>query len=209
MLQLYGVIRSRANRPHWALEEIGAPYTYYQLDFSKGDNRSDYFLKINPGGKIPVLVDGDLVVTESGAICNYLGEKYPAKKLTPPSGTRERATYDQWLMFVLTELEQPLWTNGKHRFALPEDKRVPAVLDTAFWEFERAAKLLSEGLGAREFFVGDRFTMVDIMAAHTLRWALNFKFEVNHDNLNAYLGRMEERPAFKRIFETKTLPLPA
>jgi len=139
MLQLYGVIRSRANRPHWALEEIGAPYTYYQLDFSKGDNRSDYFLKINPGGKIPVLVDGDLVVTESGAICNYLGEKYPAKKLTPPSGTRERATYDQWLMFVLTESEQPLWTNGKHRFALPEDERVPAVLDTAFCESERAS----------------------------------------------------------------------
>jgi glutathione S-transferase len=202
------VIRSRANRPHWALEEIGTPYTYYQLDFTKGDHRSENFLKMNPAGKMPVLVDGDLVLSESGAICNYLGEKFPESKLTPPSGTHDRAHYDQWMMFVLTELEQPLWTNGKHRFALPEAWRVPRVLETATFEFARAADVLSKGLGQREFLVGNSFTMADILAAHTLRWAVVFEFELAHDNLSAYLARMESRPAFARMREAKTRPFP-
>ena len=208
MIKLFGFVPSRSNRPHWALEEIGEPYEFYQLDFSKGDHRSEFFLKLNPAGKVPALQDGDLTLTESGAICNYLANLYPEHRLIPYEGSKNRALYDQWLMFILTELEQPLWVKGKHSFALPEDKRVPQIFDTAVWEFERAVALLSQGLGDREFMVGPQFTMVDIMAAHTLRWALKFKFPVEHPNLLAYLDRMEQRPAFARVWQTKALSIP-
>ncbi len=208
MIKLFGFFPSRSNRPHWALEEIGEPYAFYQLDFTKGDQQSAFYLNLNPSGKVPALQDGGLVLTESGAICNYLGEKFPEKNLVPKSGTHERASYDQWLLFVLTELEQPLWTKGKHTFALPKDKRVPAVIDTAVWEFSQAAALLSQGLGDREFMVGNHFTMVDIFVTHTLRWAVNFKFQLAHPNLSAYQERMEQRPAYQRMREAKTLEIP-
>jgi len=208
MIKLYGFMRSRSNRPHWALEELEVPYEFYQLDFSKGDNRSNFFLSLNSAGKMPVLEDGDLVLTESAAICNYLGEKFPEKGLTPAAGTREKALYDQWMFFILCELEQPLWTKGKHTFAIPEKVRVPAILDTALWEFEKAVKLASDGLGEKEFMVGDQFTMVDICLAHTMIWATKFEFPVPHPNLMAHMDRMMKRPSFERMLKCKQLEIP-
>ncbi len=207
MINLYGVIRSRSNRPHWALEELGVPYTFYQLNFSRGDQRSDFFLKRNPAGKMPVLEDGELTLTESGAICNYLGSKYPEKGLIP-TGLEARASYDQWLCFVLTELEQPLWSSGKHRFALPEAQRIEQMQETARWEFDRAADLLSQALNGRQFMLEARFTMIDIFLAHTLRWADRFKFPIDYPGLRDYLERMEARPAFARMEATQTHDIP-
>ena len=206
MIKLYGVIRSRSNRPHWALEELEVPYEFYQLDFSKGDNKSNFFLNLNPAGKMPVLEDGELVLTESGAICNYLGEKYPEKQLIPKDPVA-RARYDEWMFFLQTELEQPLWTSGKHRFALPEERRLQNIEGLVHWEFERAALLFSQRLADRDYLL-DQFSIVDIVAAHTLRWARGFKFPINHANLENYLERMEQRPAFQRMLETKTHEIP-
>ena len=208
MLKLYGFIRSRSNRPHWALEELEVPYTFYQLDFSKGDSRSAAFHAINSGGKIPTLLDGDLVLTESVAICNYLAEKFPEKGLIPASGTIERAKYDEWMLFQLGQQEQPLWSKGKHTFALPEEVRIPAMLETATFEFKRAVDLAAEKLGDRTWCVGDSFSMVDIVLAHTLRWAVSFEFKHEHANLTAFLERMEARPAFQRMLNSEKLDFP-
>ncbi len=199
MLKLYGFLRSRSNRPHWALEELEVPYSFIQLDFQAADHRSEAFLALNPGGKVPVLVDDDFVLTESAAICTYLGDRFPEKRMTPAPATRERALYDQWMLFIQSELEQPLWSKGKHSFALPEQYRIPAMLDTALYEFERPLQILADALGEREWMVGDRLTMVDLMVAHTLRWAVNFKFPVEQANLLRFLERMESRPAFLRM----------
>ena len=83
------------------------------------------FLRLNPAGKIPVLVDGDLVLTESAAIVLYLAEKYPAKGLIP-TDLKQRAQAYRWLMFAVTELEQPLWRILRHTALYPENKRLPA-----------------------------------------------------------------------------------
>lgn len=183
MLKLYGRFPTRSNRAHWALEELEVPYEFYQLDFAAGDSRSSFFLKLNPGGKIPVLQDGDLVISESGAICNYLGDKFSDSGLTPTGGTADRAKYDQWMFFVQSELEQPMWTKAKHKFALPKAQRIEGLNPTVEWEFDRAAEILSHGLGQNEFILGDRFTMADIMITHTLGWARVAKFEIRHLNL--------------------------
>lgn len=209
MLKLYGFLRSRSNRAQWALEELETPYEFYQLDFSKGDHRSAYFLALNPGGKVPVLQDDDFFLSESSAICTYLGDKFPEKGMTPAVGTRDRGRYDQWMSFIVSELEQPLWNKGKHSFALPEEYRVPELLKTALYEFQQPAKILSEALGQRPWLVGDQMTMVDLMVAHTLRWAVNFQFPLEHENLLAFLERMEQRPAFARMKTKATLALPS
>lgn len=208
MLTLYGRFPTRSNRAHWALEELEVPYTFYQVDFAAGDTDSPAFRSLNPGGKIPVLTDGDLVLTESGAICNYLGDRHPASGLTPSPGSPDRARYDQWMFFAQSELEQPLWTKAKHKFVLPREWRVKGLEDTVAWEFQRAAEVLSKGLGGNEFIVGDRFTMADIMLTHTLGWAKAANMEIRQRNLLDYANRNFGRPAVNRMAKRRGQPLP-
>ena len=208
MLELFGRFPTRSNRAQWALEELEVPYVFYQIDFAAGDANSDYFQELNPGGKIPVLRDENLVVTESGAICNYLGEKFPDSNLTPRGGTAERAKYDQWMFFVVSELEQPMWTKAKHKFALPKAQRVEGLNPTAEWEFDRASSVLAKGLGENEFIMGERFTMADILITHTLSWARVANFEIGQQNLIDYSDRNLARPAVKRMAKKERRPLP-
>ena len=130
MLTVYGCPNTRSTRVVWALEEAGADYEYVPIDLRIGAGLQPDYLALNIGGKVPTLVDGGFVLTESGAICTYIGDRFPGAGLVPPVGTKERASYNQWCYFALSELEQPLWTLAKHRFALPKQYRVPAVLDT-------------------------------------------------------------------------------
>jgi glutathione S-transferase len=195
MFQVYGCPHTRSTRVVWALEEAGAEYEYQKVDLFAGEGRQPAYLALNPGGKVPALADGDLVLTESAAICTYIGDAFPASGLTPPCGLPERARYNQWCFFAMCELEQPLWTIAKHRFALPEKRRVPEVIETAAWEFAIAAKVLATGLGGREFLISERFTAADILVAHTLSWAQSFELPLGHTVLEAYAERLLARPA--------------
>lgn len=194
MLKLYGCPRSRSTRAVWALEEAGAEYEFVNVDLLKGEGRKPEYLQINPYGKVPALVDGDLVLTESAAIVTYIGEKFPACGLVPED-LSQRASYLQWVAFTISELEQPLWTLAKHRFALPEQLRLPAIEQTALWEFARAAKVLGQHLQGREYAVGERFTGADILIGHTLGWAKHAKVLLGSDVLEQYAERMLSRHA--------------
>ena len=200
-MKLYGYRNGRTLRALWALEEVGAEYEYVEVDVMRGQGREPWFLKINPGGKVPVLEDGGTIVTESAAICMHLAEKYPANRLLPPSGTAERTECYKWISFVLTELDALLWTIAKHRFALPKERRIPAVIDCAGWEFEAAIKILATGLGERAYLVGASFTVADIIAAHTLLWATKAHLGLSSDALTNYLSALTMRSAFSRARE--------
>lgn len=200
-MKLYGHPNSRATRALWALEEVEAEYEYIHVDLKTGQGRIDSYLAINPAGKVPTLVDGDLVITESAAICLYLGDKFPESGLVPPIGSTERAECYRWVSFAISELEQPLWTIAKHRFVLPEEKRVSAILQTAFWEFSIAAGVLAKGMADRQYAAGETFTAADILLGHTLAWARSTRIELGHDSLNAYADRILDRPALERARE--------
>jgi len=200
-MKLYGYRNGRALRALWALEEVGAEYEYVEVDIMHGQGREPWFLKINPGGKIPVLDDGGTIITESAAICMHLAEKYPASRLLPPVGSAERTECYKWISFVLTELDALLWTISKHRFALPKERRIPAVIDCAAWEFEAAIKILATGLGDRAYLVGASFTVADILAGHILLWASSARLEVGAESLVRYLNALKMRDAFARARE--------
>jgi len=201
MLKLYGAPNSRATRVVWMLEELGLDYAYAYVDLMKGAARRPEYLALNPGGKVPALVDGELILTESAAILTYLGEQHPAAGLVPSAGTPARAHYYQWCFFVLSELEQPLWTMAKHRFALPEAQRVPAMLDTAQWEFAKVTKVLAQGLGEQPFILGEQFSAADILVAHTLSWSRAMKIPPDDPRLVDYAERLLARPALARAKE--------
>lgn len=198
MLKLYGCPNTRSFRALWALEEARAPYEYVKVDLLKGEGRKPSFLEINPGGKVPAVIDGDLVLTESGAIVTYVGERYPASGLVPPAGSRERALYDRWCFFAIAELEQPLWSMAKHRFVLPEQFRLQGMNETGSWEFAQQAKVLDAGLGDKPYILGERFTGADILIGHTLAWAKRGKQRLDSDRLDAYFDRLLTREAVVR-----------
>ena len=207
-MKLYGYRNGRTLRALWALEEVGANYEYVEVDVIHGEGRKPSFLKINPGGKVPVLDDSGVIITESAAICMHLAEKYPASRLLPPAGTAERTECYKWISFVLTELDALLWTIAKHRFGLPKERRIPAVIDCAPWEFDAAVKVLAAGLGNRAYLVGASFTVADILAGHTLLWAKSARLEFGSDSLASYLNVLTLRDAFVHARE-KAHVLPA
>ncbi len=105
-MKLYGLGPTRSIRALWGLLELGVDFEFIPVNLRAGENRHPDFLRLNPAGKLPVLVDGDFVLTESAAIVLYLAEKYPAKGLLP-ADLKVRAQVYRWVMFAVTELEQP------------------------------------------------------------------------------------------------------
>jgi len=202
-MKLYGMGKSRSFRALWALEEAGLKYEYIEIEFgSEGKNgaASQEYLSLNTQGKVPTLVDDDLIITESGAILNYIASNSTDLTLIPSNNLKTRAKYDEMLCFVLSDLEQGLWTNGKHRFALPEAQRIPDILPTATWEFDKAIKALQNQFDGNGFVVGENFTMADVLLAHTLNWAESFKFDVP-ESLLTYKNKMYYRKACKKALE--------
>ncbi|KEQ12251.1 glutathione S-transferase family protein [Endozoicomonas numazuensis] len=207
MIKLYGFSQSRSFRALWALEEAGIEYEYSNVKIGspeEGGTQNPSYLKINPQGKAPTMVDGDLVLTESAAMLSYIGSLAPEKALLPGHTPAERARYDDFCFFVLSDLEQPLWSKGKHSFVLPEERRVEAIFETAKFEFKRSLKALDHYMEGKEFVLGDQFTCADILLAQTLNWANRFEFDVPEFYLE-YRDRLYKRPACqKAIAATKS-----
>jgi glutathione S-transferase len=148
-----------------------------------------------------VLVDGDSVIPESAAIVLYLAEKYPDGGLMP-TDLKERAQVYRWVMFAMTELEQPLWRIAKHTFILPEDKRLPQDVALAGEDFAAMARVLERHMEGRQFIVGDRVTAADCVTAYLMDWANEEHLLDGFPNLRAYLDRMYARAtAPQRIAE--------
>jgi len=192
MYKLYGSVKSRAFRVLWMLEEIGEPFEFINASPHHPD-----VLALNASGKVPVLLDGDAVITDSTAIVTYLADKHG--QFTHPAGTIKRAQQDAMTQLVLDEFDSLLWTAARHSFILPQDKRVPEVKESLKWEFERNLERLGQRLSG-PFLQGDSFTIADIIATHCLNWALVANFPVSDKGMRAYAKDMRDREGFKRAF---------
>src|SRR5206468_907274 len=131
---------------------LDVEFELINVDVAKGEHRHPEFLVLNPAGKLPVLVDGEFVLTESVAIVLYLAEKYPEKGLLP-KGPRARAEVNRWLLFTATELEQPLWRIQRHTVGYPPEKRLKAEIPNARQDFLEMAAVLEKHMEGRQFLV--------------------------------------------------------
>jgi glutathione S-transferase len=200
-MRLYEFAPTRSIRVRWTLQELGIDFEAITVNLVKGEQRSPEFLKLNPAGKLPVLVDGDLVLNESVAIVLYLAEKYREKGFLP-EGLREQAELHRWLLFAVTELEQPLWRISRHTALYPEAKRLPGDVILASEEFKAMAAVLAKHMERREYVVGDQATVADFVMAYTLDWGNEAKLLSEFPALLAYVDRMYARPrAPQRIAE--------
>jgi glutathione S-transferase len=192
-MKLYEFGPTRSIRVRWTLQELGADFEPIRVNLLAGENRRPEFLKINPAGKIPVLVDGNQVLTESVAIVLYLAEKYPHKGLLPAS-LNERAQATRWLLFAATELEQPLWRISRHTALYPEEQRLPGDVILASSEFKDMASVLEKHMQGRQFVAGDSVSVADFVTAYTLDWGNEDNLLDGCPQLLAYMKRMYARP---------------
>ncbi|MEH6644496.1 glutathione S-transferase family protein [Sulfitobacter sp.] len=191
MYTVIGSEKSRAFRVMWMLEELGQSY-----DVIPVGPRSEEARKYNPSGKIPALLDGDEVLTDSVAIMQYLADKHGA--LTAPAGTPARARQDAMLFWLIDEFDAILWAAAKHSFVFPEELRVPQIKDSLKAEFTRAAVLLSERLEA-PFLMGDEITVPDLLAVHCINWSIGAGFPPVDDTLAEWASSLRKRDAFKAV----------
>jgi len=199
MLTLYHSPQSRSIRPRWLLEELGVPYEVKLVSLQAGDQKKPEYLKLNPNGAVPTLVDGDLVLFESAAICQYLADKYPDKKLAPPVGTPERGKYYQWIHYAMSGLEPPAVTIFFHTIQLPEAERVPQLVEQARPQLDAAIKVVDDALAGREWILGSQFTAADVMIGSTVVWAQMMGLVGDkYANVSAYLTRCNARPAAQK-----------
>jgi glutathione S-transferase len=188
---------SSATRVHWALEEVGVPYEKVRLDLRAGDTRKPDFLRINPNGKVPTLVDDGVIVFESLAIFLHLGERYGvAKKLWPEAGTPARAESLSWIVWGTVTLGAQV--SGLFYLAsdrVPVEQRDPVKIEAARKELDKTLGILDGRLNGREWMVGDGFTFVDLAIAATVSFATRVNVDLaSHTNVKAWLARCTQRP---------------
>jgi glutathione S-transferase len=202
-MKLYGFAGTRSQRALWGLKEVDADFEYVSVNLLEGEHKRPEFLRLNPAGKVPVLVDGDRIIPESAAIVLYLADKYPEKALLPVD-LDERAQAYRWTMFAVTELEQPLWRITRHTMLYPSDKRLPADIELARDDFMAMAAILDKHLEAREFIVGDGLTVADCVTAYLIDWANELRLIDAFPRLRAYLESLYARPgAPQRIADAR------
>lgn len=192
-MKLYGTVPSRALRVLWLLRELDIECEVVTVNLGTGEQRGPDFRALNPAGKIPVLVDGDVVLTESVAITLYLAEKYPGKGLIPTS-LADRAQMYRWIFFLVTEIELPLWRIALHTRIYEAAERRPEEVALATRDGRAMIDVIENHMQDREFFVGDHLTVADLNAAYLLDWANLENLLEDAPRLRTYLAAMYARP---------------
>jgi len=197
-MKLYFAPKTRATRPRWLLEELGVPYELINVDLEKGENKQISYLRVHPLGKVPALVDGEVTVFESTAICMYLADKFPEKKFAPALGTPERAQYYQWMAYAGATLEPLISEYGMHTQYLPEDKRNPEVAAAAKVAALAAIKVVEHAMLGKMYLIGEKFGATDVVLGSVMRWADSMKLLEGAPDLQSWLYELKSHAAFKK-----------
>jgi glutathione S-transferase len=189
-LKIYGGMRSRANRAVWCAKELGIPYE--QIDIPHPEMKEAAFLAINPNGKVPAIVDGDLKLFESLAINLYLAKRYGLGKLYP-SKIEDEARAWQWSLWTATEVEPAIGPAIVWHFF---QRGTQAEADESVKKFVAVLHVLEGALLARQWLVGDRFGIADLNVASALRISKAMNIDLSSlPSVSAWFERCIDRPA--------------
>ena len=218
MYKLHFSPSSAAMAPHILLQELGVPFEKVLVDTSTGAHRSEAYRKLNPNGLIPTLVDGDLVLYETAAICLHLCDMHPEAGLAPAVGTAERAHFYKWLIWLTNTMQSALiiyfytdrWMDAGNSAGVAELKshaeaKVGLMLDQLDAELARLEKT-----HAQPWMLGAKYSAVDVYTLMLCRWTRNFASKPARDraHLGAYLKRVLARPAVIKAFNEEGLAQP-
>jgi len=204
-ITLYYAPMSSATRAVWALEELGIPFEKVKLDLRAGDQKKPDYLKINPNGKVPALVDGDAKIFENLAILFHLGDRYGVEKgLWPKADSVARTEAYSWCTWGLVELVQGArhWAlhDGASQFPgqLPPEKRVAWIAEQARKEWDQNVAVLEARLESRAYILGDSFSLADVSVAGNAAFGLRMAGLPMGPRGTDWVGRCIGRPTFAR-----------
>src|SRR5215207_9653446 len=189
-MKLYYNPRSRAVISKWMLDECSGEYEIATIDFEKGEHKSPEFLKINPAGKLPALVDGESRIFESAAICLYLADKFPEANLAPEIDAPERGRYLSLMVYSTSQLEPAM---GDALLG------VEALAQRGWTGFETAQDVIEGELGDEAYLFGDWFTAADVIIGSMFIWEQLWSGPSERPKIGAYVNRLLSRPAAKNL----------
>ena len=200
-VKIYGPTASRAARALWIAHELGIPFEHIAMEMK--DLKGADYLKINPNGKVPTLVDGDFILFESMAINLYLAAKFNKDGFLP-TDLQQQALCHQWSFWGMTEVEKPLLTILIDMFMTAPDKRRPEIVAEAQNALPKPFGVLNGALLGREYLLGAKFTVADLNLASICSWARPIKYDFSpFPNVSAWLERCLSRPAYKAARASK------
>ncbi len=191
-LTLYHAAPSRSSITLWMLEELGEPYDIKLIKLSDGENLKPDYLAINPMGKVPALKHGDTIITEVAAICTYLADEYPDKKLNVPIGTPRRGVYLKWLFFGPSCMEPAVIDRAAPR---KEEARRGML---GYGDFDTTMNVVAKAVEKGPWLMGDQFTAADVVIGSNIRWGTMFKLIPERREFIDYNARIAARPAAQR-----------
>jgi glutathione S-transferase len=214
MIQLHHYPSTAAMVPHLLLEEIGAPYERVHVDRVANAHKAPDYLRLNPNGLIPVLVDGDLVLYETAAITLHLCDTHPQAQLAPAVGSADRAHFYKWLMWLTNTLQATLivyfyperWVDeGNAELAAQVRRHAHEKVVGLLGQLEE--QLASH---AGPWFLGETYSALDPYVFTLCRWTRNFPGGRARDlpRVGPYLQRMLARPAVQRVLANEQLQPP-
>jgi glutathione S-transferase len=200
-IQIYGPTASRAARALWIAHELGIPFEHVGMEMK--DLKTPEYLKVNPNGKVPTMVDGDFKLFESMAINLYLAKRFNKDGFWPASPEDQARCY-QWSFWGMTEIEKPLLTILIDMFMTAPDKRKPEAVAEAQKTLPKPFAVLNAALEGHEYLLGSNFTVADLNLASILSWSKPIKYDFKpHPNAGAWLDRCLSRPSYRAAKATK------
>ena len=194
MIRIHHVRGTRSVRVIWLCEELDLDYEVVTVDFSRQARASPEWLKLSPAGKVPAIEDGGFAMFESGAIVEYVLDRYGQGRLRPERGTEERARYLQWCWFAEATLSRPL---GAHNLLKPEKQRLRPVPVEATDKVRSCLVVVEGAVRDQEFLVANTFSAADIMMGYTLKLARGWGIlDEDFPEVLRYHAGLESRPGW-------------
>ena len=191
-LEFFTNPQSRGRIVHWMMEEVGVPYTTQWVQYGP-EMKGEAYRAVNPMGKVPALRHGDVVVTECAAICAYLADAFADKGLAPPLGHPSRAAYYRWLFFAAGPLDGAVVAKALG-WEVPEGRSGMV----GFGSYADTINTLETALLPGPYICGDQFTAADVYVGSSLGWGLMFGTIEKRPVFEAYVARINARPAALR-----------
>lgn len=184
---------------HWLLIEMELPHELFMVDFSKNQQKSPEYLNVNPSGLVPTLIIDGKPMSEFAAICMYLADKYPEKKLAPALDSPDRPKYNQW-MFYFSNTIQPIFRLWFYPQDIIDNEELirGKVQQKIESYFERLNKEFADG---RKYILGDQISAADFCLTMLMRWSRNMpKPADTWPHLLNFAKRMKSLPSFKEVY---------
>jgi len=200
-LTFYGAPHSTASVTALVFEELGVPHEVVTVDIRKGDTKKPDFMKLNPNGKVPMVVHDGTVVWESSAITMYLGETFGVEKKLWPAAGPKRGEAMRWVTWSNVTLGEAIgrWLRNTTDW-VPADQRNASAGEAGKKDMESCLAILDESLAARSFLLGSDYTLVDSHVSSFIEWLRGMKVDLARwQNLEAWAKRCSSRPASERL----------